>query len=598
MAADDRRDRPKAKSPRSLATLIPFLRPYRLTLAGAFCALALSSLALLSLPVAVRMLIDTGFDPQASRRLTLWFSGVFLIAAAYGGFAALRYYLVTRLGERVVADLRDAVYRRVIRMDPAFFETTRIGEVQSRLTTDTTLIESISGSGLSIVLRSSLNLVAGLIMLLLTSPRLTGLTMLLFPVVIVPLMLLGRRVRDTSRAAQDRIADTSAMAGESLNAVQIVQAFTLEPLLAHRYHEAVEAGFAAALRRIRVRALLMSSIITVVFGAIVFVLWMGAQSVMAGTMTAGELGQFLLYALFVAGSAAALSELWGEVQRAGGAMERLSELLAAEPTVAAPEQPLLLPDPPQGSVAFQGVSFSYPSRPETRALEDFSLDVAPGEHVAFVGPSGAGKSTTFQLLLRFFDPQAGRILIDGVDVARADPTQVRQRLGLVPQDTVVFGASALENIRYGRPEASDEEVRHAAVAAAADEFIRQLPDGYDTFLGERGMRLSGGQRQRIAIARAILKDPPILLLDEATSSLDAQSEHLVHAALDRLMARRTTVIIAHRLSTVLRCDRIVFIRQGRIEDVGTHEELLARNADYAHLASLHFAAPRRAAISA
>jgi ATP-binding cassette subfamily B protein len=590
-------DRPRASSPRALATLIPFLLPYRRTLAAALLALALASLSLLSLPVALRMLIDTGFDPATVARLNTWFLGVFAVAAAYGAFGALRYYLVTRLGERVVADLRDAVYRRVIRMDPLFFETTRVGEVQSRLTTDTAVIESISGSGLSIVLRSSLNLVAGIVMLLLTSPRLTGLTLVLFPAVIVPLALLGRRVRDTSRVAQDRIADTSALAGESLNAIQTVQAFTLEPLLTQRYRDAVEAGFSAARQRIRVRALLMASIVTVVFGAIVFVLWMGAKSVIAGTMTAGELGQFLLYAVFVAGSAAALSEMWGEVQRAGGAMERLSELLAAAPTVAAPARPTALPDPAIGSLEFEHVSFSYPSRPQIRALDDFCLKVAPGEHVALVGPSGAGKSTAFQLLLRFYDPAGGRILVDGVDLATADPAAVRQRIGLVPQDTVVFGASALENIRYGRPDATDEEVFAAAEAAAAAEFIRELPEGYDTFLGERGMRLSGGQRQRIAIARAILKDPPILLLDEATSSLDAESERLVHDALDRLMARRTTVIIAHRLSTVLQSDRIVFMRDGRIEDVGRHEALMARNGAYARLASLQLAEAPPAAAS-
>jgi ATP-binding cassette subfamily B protein len=597
MTAAADRDRPRAKSPRALATLIPYLARYKRMLAAALLALVLASLSLLSLPAAVRMLIDSGFDANNAARLNTWFLGVFVLAVAYGVFGALRYYLVTRLGERVVADLRDAVYRRVIRMDPLFFETTRIGEVQSRLTTDTALIESVSGSGLSIVLRSTLNLSAGLVLLLLTSPRLTGLTVLLFPAVFIPLALLGRQVRDTSRSVQDRIADTSALAGESLNAIQTVQAFTLEPLLTTRYHDAVEAGFAAAVRRIRVRALLMTSIIVVVFGAIVFVLWMGAQSVIAGTMTAGELGQFLLYAVFVAGSAAALSELWGEVQRAAGAMERLSELLAAEPSVTAPAEPIALPDPPLGSVRFENVDFSYPSRPERLALDGFTLDVAPGEHVAFVGPSGAGKSTTFQLLLRFYDPARGRILVDGVDVSDTEPAAIRQRIGLVPQDTVIFGTSAIENIRFGRPDATDEEVRAAAVAAAADEFIRALPDGYDTFLGERGMRLSGGQRQRIAIARAILKDPPILLLDEATSSLDAQSERLVHQALDRLMARRTTVIIAHRLSTVLQSDRIVFIRDGRIEDIGRHQELFGRNADYATLASLQFADPAPVAAS-
>ncbi|MEM9386080.1 MAG: ABC transporter transmembrane domain-containing protein [Pseudomonadota bacterium] len=574
----------------ALRSLVPFVVPYRLTLLAAFAALIAASTALLSLPRAVRHLVDSGFAQATSSSINGLFLSAFAVAAAYGVFAALRYYLVIRLGERVVADVRKAVFDKVIRLDPVFFESTRVGEVQSRLTSDTTLIESVSGAGISIVLRSTLNLAAGLTLLALTSLRLAGLTLLLFPAVLVPLIVLGRRLRSRSRESQDRVADTSALAGESLNAIQTVQAFTLESLLGGRYGEAVEAGYAAALGRIRVRALLMMSVVLVVFGAIIAVLWIGARDVLDGTMSAGELGQFLLYAMIVAGSAAALSETWGEVQRAAGAMERLSELLAAEPRVVAPPNgSVTLPREPQGRLRFDTVSFSYPSRPQARALNEFSLEVEAGEHVAFVGESGAGKSTTFQLLLRFYDPTSGRVLVDGTDIVKVDPLAVRERFGLVPQDTVVFGTSALENIRLGRPQASDAEVRAAAEAAAADSFIRELPEAYGTYLGERGTRLSGGQRQRIAIARALLRDPPILLLDEATSALDAHSERQVQDAFARLMAERTTLVIAHRLATVLRCDRIVFMAQGNIVDIGTHAQLVARNEGYARLAALQFA---------
>ncbi|MEO0421265.1 MAG: ABC transporter transmembrane domain-containing protein [Pseudomonadota bacterium] len=581
----------------ALRALVPFVLPYRLTLLAAFGALIAASAALLSLPRAVRHLVDSGFAQATSDSINGLFLGAFAVAAAYGVFAALRYYLVIRLGERVVADVRKAVFDKVIRLDPVFFESTRVGEVQSRLTSDTTLIESVSGAGISIVLRSTLNLVAGLTLLALTSLRLAGLTLLLFPAVLIPLMVLGRRVRSRSRETQDRVADTSALAGESLNAIQTVQAFTLESLLGGRYSEAVEAGYRAALGRIRVRALLMMSVVLVVFGAIIAVLWIGARDVLDGTMSAGELGQFLLYAMIVAGSAAALSETWGEVQRAAGAMERLSELLAATPQVVAPPMgSLSLPPEAQGRLRFDAVSFSYPSRPQQRALSEFSLAVDAGEHVAFVGASGAGKSTTFQLLLRFYDPTSGRVLVDGTDIVKVSPSAVRERFGLVPQDTVVFGTSALENIRLGRPSASDAEVRAAAEAAAADSFIRELPEGYDTYLGERGTRLSGGQRQRIAIARALLRDPPILLLDEATSALDAHSERLVQDAFTHLMTERTTLVIAHRLATVLRCDRIVFMAHGQIVDIGTHAQLVARNEGYARLAALQFADAQAAAI--
>ena len=581
-------ERPGSKSLRPLRTLVPFIMRYRGSLACALGALLVASTAMLSLPVALRYLIDNGFVANDVETVNRYFGWFFAAAVVFGGFAALRFYLVTWLGERVVADIRDAVYRRIIRMDPTFFEVTQTGEVLSRMTTDTTLVQSISGVSLSIALRSLVNLMGGLVMLTLTSPRLTLYILLGVPVVVLPIILVGRRIRRQSRVAQDRVADTSGLAGETLNAIETVQAFTLEDLQVRRFTAAVSESFQAAVRRIRTRAGLTALGIILVFGAITLILWGGSRAVLAGAMTGGQLAQFLMYSMFVGSSAAALSEIWGEVQRGAGAMERLSELLQAEPGIQAPDAPQLLPARPMGTIRFDQVSFSYPSRPETRALDRFSLNVGAGETVAFVGPSGAGKSTSFQLLLRFYDPLTGVVEVDGVDVARLNPEQLRQRIGLVPQETVLFGETARENIRYGRPDASDAEVEQAARAAAAHDFIRELPEGYDTFLGERGTRLSGGQRQRIAIARAILKDPPILLLDEATSSLDAESERLVQSALEVLMQDRTTLVIAHRLATVKKVDRIVVIDRGRIVASGSHDQLIRENALYSRLAELQF----------
>lgn len=577
----------RSKTSTTLNQLGHFLLPYRVRLAWALMVLLVAAGAALMLPLAVRQVIDLGFSRENAATIDQYFLWLFGVALVLGSFTALRFYLVSWLGERVVADIRSAVYRHILGMSPAFFETTRTGEVLSRLTTDTTLIQVVVGTSISMALRNLLTLAGALVMMGISSPRLTGYTLIMLLAVILPIIIFGRAVRRLSRASQDRVADSSALAGEKLNAIAIVQAYTQEPRESAHFDGMVETAFTTALRRIRARTALTALIIVMAFGAVVLVLWLGAHDVLDGRMSAGQLGQFILYTVMVATSIGALSEVWGDVQRAVGATERLMELLAAQPAIHMPDAPLSLP-PPRGEVHIENLRFHYPSRPGHFALMDIDLSIPPGETVALVGPSGAGKSTLFQLLLRYYDPQQGRILFDGVDITLTDPRAIRERIGIVPQDTVIFSASALENIRYGRPDASDEEVKAAARSAVADEFIERLPEGWHSFLGERGVRLSGGQRQRIAIARALLKNPPLLLLDEATSALDAESEQLVQTALEHLMKNRTTLVIAHRLATVRKADRIIVFDQGRIVASGRHESLIQEDGLYGRLARLQF----------
>ncbi len=577
----------------TLKGLLPFLAPYKKQFLLAGIALVLAASATLVVPYAFKQMIDVGFGAAGVRngaQIDLYFIALFGVAGVLAIATAARFYMVSWLGERVTADLRSAVYRHVVTQSPQFFETTQTGEVLSRLTTDTTLIQTLVGTSISLALRNTLLFTGGLAMLFVTSIKLSSIILVMLVGVVLPIVLFGRRVRKLSRASQDRVADASALAGEILNAMPTVQAFTHEQIESQRFTTSVERAFKTAIQRVRARSLLTVIAILLVFGAIVFVLWLGARAVVRGDMTVGELGQFILYASIVAGAIGALSEVMGEAQRAAGAAERLLELLSVRSPIQPPAKPISLPPlPAQGaSLTLRDITFHYPSRPQSDALSALSLDIRPGETVALVGPSGAGKSTLFQLLLRFYDPQHGAILLDGVDIRQLDLHVLRNTIGIVPQDTVVFSANAMENIRYGRADASDDEVIAVAKMAAAHEFIERLPQGYQSFLGERGVRLSGGQRQRIAIARALLKNPPLLLLDEATSALDAESERLVQSALEAAMVGRTTLVIAHRLATVQRADRIIVMEHGRIIESGTHASLTAQGGLYANLAALQF----------
>ncbi|NGQ91892.1 ATP-binding cassette domain-containing protein [Rhodobacter sp. HX-7-19] len=587
MAKEDKAEvRAPSKKVGALRGLAPFLRPYRGMTILALGALVLTAGMSLLLPLAVRRVVD-GFNEDVAL-LDQYFGAALGIAALLAIGTGVRYYFVTKLGERVVADIRRAVFDRVMGMSPAFFERLLSGEVLSRITTDTTLILSLIGSSISVALRNLLMLLGGMVLLALTSVKLSGLVLLIVPAVVVPIVVLGRRLRGLSRETQDWIANSSGTASEALMSVQTVQAFTHEARTRASFAEVTEKSYVAAQTRTRVRALMTVIVIFLVFTGIVGVLWIGARDVRAGVMSPGELVQFVIYAVMVAGSVGALSEIWGEVQRAAGATERLVELLGAEDPVQDPPAPRALPRPVRGEIAFEEVTFRYPARPEVSALDGISLKVAPGETVALVGPSGAGKTTILQLLMRFYDPLAGRVRLDGIDLRDMARADFRRAIAMVPQDPVIFAASARENIRFGRPEATDAEVEAAARAAAAHEFLMALPEGYDTWLGERGVMLSGGQKQRIAIARAILRDARVLLLDEATSALDAESERAVQTAVESLSEGRTVLVVAHRLATVKRADRIVVFDQGRIVATGTHEALVAEGGLYARLARLQF----------
>ncbi|CAN7370176.1 ABC transporter transmembrane domain-containing protein [Pararhizobium sp. LjRoot255] len=576
------------RSVRPLAKLLPYVRRYRNLVIGAGISLVVAAVTTLTLPMAVRRMIDHGFSASDSGFINTYFSMLMVLAIVLAVASATRYYFVITLGERIVSDLRREVFDHVTRLSPSFFDVNQSGEIVSRLTADTTQIKSAVGATASVALRNTILCLGAIGMMVYTSPKLSSLVIAAIPVIVFPLVGFGRSVRRRSRESQDRLATASAYAGEAISASRTVQAFNGEAAAQARYGSAVENAYEAARAAIKARSILTAFAITMIFGSVVAVLWFGAQDVLSGTLSAGTLGQFLLYSVFAAGSLGALSEVWGELSQAAGAAERLSELLAEQPDITAPANPVAMPEPPQGAVAFDDVHFAYPSRPGYKSVKGLSFAVKPGETVAIVGPSGAGKSTVFSLLLRFYDPAKGTVRVDGVDIRLVDPEALRGRIAIVPQDVTIFAASIHDNIAFGLPNASRDMVRAAAIAAQADEFVARLDQGYDTQVGERGITLSGGQRQRIAIARAILKDAPVLLLDEATSALDAESETLVQKALDGLMRERTTLVIAHRLATVLKADRILVMDQGRIVEEGTHASLVRQGGLYAKLARLQF----------
>lgn len=573
---------------RPLLALAPYILRYRGRALLAFISLTIAAITTLVVPVAVRRMIDFGFSPEGIAMINSYFSVMIAVVAVLAGASASRFYLVMTIGERIVADLRRDVFAHLISLSPSFFDSARSGELVSRLTADTTQIKSAVGASVSIALRNLMLFIGATTMMVITSPRLSLFVLLAIPVIVIPLVAFGRWVRRLSRNAQDTLADASAYASELVGAIRTVQAYTSERLAATRFGREVEAAYEAARSSTRARAVLTLIIIFIVFSSVVVILWVGSHDVLTGSISPGRLGQFVLYAAFAASALGQLSEVWGEVSAASGAAERLFEILRVKSQIAAPASPVALPAPARGDVGFENVSFAYPTRPNVLAVDGVSLSVKAGEKVAIVGPSGAGKSTLFHLLLRFYDPASGTIALDGVPIKSTDPRELRSRIALVPQDSVAFATTARENIRFGRPEASDAEVDRAADLAHASEFIRRLPEGFEAQLGERGVTLSGGQRQRIAIARAILRDAPLLLLDEATSALDAESETLVQTALEELMRHRTTLVIAHRLATVLSCDRIMVMDQGKIVEQGTHASLVAANGLYARLARLQF----------